>query len=563
MEVPRLDISEFVKDNATIGTKLIAQILREYKHRDLEFICPAKTKDKIYIEDITNYDDKFYSVEEDKKNHMMKLKLGHRPIMLCFPPRNDRVQVRTLQQKLADITTNEIIQNLTDKQYKNIFAGFYKPMNRVLLEYCRYRKYSPMTDIVLFYKGGNVFRMLLTEITDILQNKQYQNLMKRSDADFQIYINPDLPNSEAIRTEVSLLVLYVLHYFRDYVRDTKLVKFTQNELIQNRIKEEYTKELSKHELKVKDIQLDYSGNASRKDIRIGVGKIDATDDEFVMVRGYPSLVHDIKNSPSTYFISYNTALDFRRKDNLRATFDLIRFRRNFRLKILLDTNEETFVNVPFEIIDVSIPHSDDYGLKKLKGHINELTTSYMFKPEIGASFAFKAPTIKYQLKDLHDLLFYQNEYPWLDIKYAKRITRYFLSILLYDIVEGLSTPTNTVDLVLQSFYESFQVFNEYLTQCMKNGGHPVEFDIKQIKTTYVRELYNECLLLYKKVIKASNVDKETSNLIKFFGNIRTIISELTKEVNALRENMNVGKTQTRIRDMYLRMFEKRQTRIIG
>lgn len=563
MEVPRLNINDFVKDEATIGTRLIAQILRHYKHQELEFTCPPKNKDKIYIEDITNYDDEFYSVEEDKKTHMMKLKLGNRPILLCFPPRNDRVQVRTLQQKLADITTNEIIQNLTDKQYKNIFAGFYKPMNRVLLAYCRYKKYSPITDIVLFYKGGNVFRMLLTEITDILQNQQYQNLMKRSDADFQIYINPDLQDYEIIRKEVSLLVLYVLHYFREYVRDTKLVRFTHNEHIQNRIKEEYMKELGKHELTVKDIKLDYSGNASRKDIRIGIGKIDTTDDEFVMVRGYSSLVDDIVNTPSTYFISYNTALDFRRKDNLRATFDLLRFRRNFRLKILLDTNEEVYVNVPFEIIDVSIPHSEDYGLKKLKGAINELTTSYMFKPEKGASFAFKAPTVKYQLKDLHDLLFYQNEYPWLDIKYGKRITRYFLSILLYDIVEGLSTPTNTVDLVLKNFYESFRVFSIYLTQCIKNSGHPVEFDIKQIKTTYVRELYNEYLLLYKKVIKASNVNKETANLIKFLQSIHTIIRDITHEVNALRENMNVRETQTRIRDMYLRLFENKQTRIIG
>ena len=35
------------------------------------------------------------------------------------------------------------------------------------------------------------------------------------------------------------------------------------------------------------------------------------------------------------------------------------------MKVLLETNEEVFVNVPFEIIDVSIPHSNDFGLKKL------------------------------------------------------------------------------------------------------------------------------------------------------------------------------------------------------
>jgi hypothetical protein len=563
MEVPILNINDFVRDKATIGTRLVAQILRHYKHQDLEYACPKNETHKIYIEDITNYDDKFFSMEEDKKTHMMKLKLGNKPIMLCFPPRTDRVQVRTLQQKLADVTTNEIIRNLTDKQYKNIFAGFYKPMNRILIEYCRLKKLSPLTDIVLFYKGGNVFRILLTEITQMLKNDKYKNLMKRSDADFQIYINPDLENNDIIRKEVSLLVLYVLHYFRDYVRETKLLKFTRNVDALENIKNEYLKELNKNCLKVKHIYVDFSGKASRKDIKIGVGKINNTDDEFVMVRGYPSLVNGIDNHPTTYFISYNTALDFKRKDNLRATFDLLRFRRNFRLKVLLDTNEEIFVNVPFEIIDVSIPHSDDFGLKKLKNHITELTTTYMFKPETGNSFSFKAPTVKYQLKDLHDLLFYQNEYPWLDIKYEKRITRYFLSILLYDIVEGLSHPNNTVEIVLNNFYESFNIFRQYIDDCLKNGGSPPDFNITHIKTLYVRELYNEYILLHEKVLNSSNVDKEMTNLKQFLKTIKYMIKELLTEVLDLRNELNTGEAQTRIKHMYKTMFEHKQTRIIG
>ena len=361
---------------------------------------------------------------------------------------------------ISDITTNTIIRQLSDENYKTLFAAFYKPMSRVLEQYCKYKKYSHETDIVLYYKGGNVFRILLSDLVDILGNEDYKALMKRSDADFQIYINPLLPNPNVIREEVSILVTYVLHNFRIFMRKSGTTRISDESQLEN-IKTDYIAELHKHNIQVSSLEVKTKKLASRQDLMISMGKIvPSADTEFVLVQRFSSLVDGLEARPSTYFISRNTALSFKRKDDLCATFDLIRFRRNFKLHVSLKTGEEVDVNAPFEIIDVSIPHSNDFGLQKLVGNVQNLLKSYTFKTG-KRSFTFRAPTVSYQLKDLHDVLFKQNEFPWLDIKYDKRITRYFLSIIVYDIVEGLSKQTSIIrvlDIPRQSEFVTPKLF---------------------------------------------------------------------------------------------------------
>ena len=561
--VPSLDVAGFVYDNVYIGTRIVSQILRGLKHKSLNADCPSKrlASHDVHLEDITNYDDPFYSIEDDKINKMTKLFIGKKVILTCFPLRNSRVQVRTLQQRLADVTTNEVIRNLSDKQYKTIFAAFYKPMDRLLKEYCKLKKLSLERDVVLFYKGGNVFRILLSQIADLLQREDYKALLKRSDADFQIYINPDISDNAQVREEVSLLVLYVLHHLRIFIKASRVTSFKKDSC--RNIIREYREELAKNDLLVNGVELEVKRDAMRKDLLIGMGKVAVQDrEEYVIVRRFDSLVDGLANSPSTYFISRNTALNFQRKDNLCATFDLLRFRRNFRLKVDVDKLGEVGVNVPFEIIDVSIPHSDDFSLKKLsKGNISTLTKKYVFRPDKGNAFEFRAPTVQYQLKDLHDLLFYQNELPWLDIKYAKRMTRYFLTMLLYDIVEGLTHESpRDVNIILSTILGSFQTLRDYLNAChVKNEGRPLSgLDKTKMKTTYVRALYDEYIMLDKKV---QHIERERDNFKKFINTLVDLFDDMIDEVDRLKVGMNAN-TQTRILQMVERLSLKGQTHIL-
>jgi hypothetical protein len=587
--LPNLDVGDIVYDKHTgIGTKLIYDILKYAKLYTINESFPTKKSletQQVYLEDITIYDNIFHSITEDKKSKMYILKNKNKYLLTCFEPRKERIQVRTLQQKLADVTTTEVIRRYTDKQYTKVFIAFYKTMDKVLREYCKIRKLSCDKDVILFYKGGNVFRILLNEITKIIDDEEYRNLMKRSDADFQIFIHPKLENVEIIRKEVAVLVIYVLEKVRDFVRTSKVTRFSLDQL--DNIKEQYQEELKKTDLKIKDIFVVYDGEAARQDMLIDIGKIakNATDD-CVIVKHYPSLIKELaaipKRRANTFFLSYNRMLDFERKDNLRATFELIRLRRNFRLDVTLDDQQDkhVFVNVPLEIIDVSIPHGEDLGLKKLaNSDISQFIRTYKFQENIrdtsnkirkNISFQFKAPTLKYQLKDLHDLLFYQNEYPWLDIKYNKRMTRYFLSMFLFQIVEHISMQkytSHSIESVLNNISNSYDVLKTHLQACIDNGGTPPDGNIlskNSFATSYVSVLYDEYMHLLRKVRKEpeSDRDKIMKNLKTFTKTIIVMLSKLMNDINRIKTKLSNTNTQTRINDLYTKLFERGQTNIL-
>ena len=148
-----------------------------------------------------------------------------------------------------------------------------------------------------------------------------------------------------------------------------------------------------------------------------------------------------------FFISRNTTLDFMRKDNLRSVFDLIRMKRNIKIA----SQKEITISVPCEIIDVSIPKLTDSSIIEMSKHINSYIKSYTIK-----DFTFWAPNINYMVKDLDDLLFKQNDYPWMDSKIDKRIIRYFLSLLFHNIMVGIMNRSENIVMQLNLFKKELQ-----------------------------------------------------------------------------------------------------------
>jgi hypothetical protein len=562
-EVPMIDIGDFINDKATVGSKLVNQILKGLKFKPVEYVCSTNKNDQesiddLHLEETFVYGDIMYSMEEDKKSHKYVLKRGKERIMMCYEPHLDRVAVRTLQQRLADISTNYVIKNFTDKTYTKIFSAFYKPMAKLLDAYCRYKNFNIPNDICFYYKGGNVFRILLSDITNIFTNQEYKDMMKRSDADFQIYINPSLPNNDKVREEVSLIVVYVLYNLKVYMRQGKGIRIS-NET--DMMKADYIEELKKSSVNIDDVKIYTKKEASRDDFIVGIGKIvpTATDDKkFILIKKYPSILEGIDSSKSTYFISRNTSLDFNRRDNKRATFDLIRFRRNFKLDISLKNGEKFVVGAPFEIIDVSIPRGDDYGLKKMQANINKYVMEYTFNNNM----MFRAPTLEYLLEDLHDLLFKQNEYPWQDIKYDKRMTRYFLTVIVYEIVGQLNSGSNIPE-ALQSIYDTFEEFVNF-TKCLLNMKDTCSFDRK--KGGYLIKLYEQYQMLHNKIIvmpdTLDSAIKEKKNLVKFGKKLELIFGKLMIELSKTIKNFNKV-TSDDIERMYETLFKRGATKILG
>lgn len=548
MELPLLDMKDMITGRAYIGSKLVTSILKSMKFKPVEFACERGAHD-IIMDEYFTYNDKFNSMQPDGKSTRYVLRSSNtkEKLLTCFEPQADRVQIRTLKQKLSDITTTYVIKNLTNDTYKHLFLAFYNPMSKLLNQYAKQKGLRVPEDICLFYKGGNVFRIILNDIISIMDSEEHTNLLKRSDADFQIFINPTLRGYNAVREDVSLLVTYVLYNLKHYLRRSRALRVS-SEL--DLLKQDYIAELIAADVQIRDVRMETSRKAVRKDFAIAKGPYQGK--EYVILRTFADGIATgiDAGTPTTYFISRNTSLDFKRKDNLKAEFELIRFRRNFRMHISMKSGEEIMMDSPFELIDVSIPKGDDLGLKKMIDHAQKYTRLYKFNDK----FCFRAPTVEYQLSDLHDLLFKQNEYPWHDIKYNKRITRYFLTIVVYEIVEKLHNRQSVAE-ALQDILASFQAFAEYLRCTMPPQCH---MNARHARTHYMVKLYDEFKRLH---VKVKNNKEETENLKQFARNMLDNFSKMISEVSRLATAFDRTKQQT-LAAMYDKLYTKGDTDIL-
>ncbi len=523
----------------------INNILNNTKFKTIDTYTPED--DDIIIDEITMYNDKYRSLSTDLKNKLYIL--GKKTPIIFFDYRNDRIQTRSIQQKLGDVTTNYIIQKLENSKYKDLFMLFYIPMNEVLENYCSLKNIEFNKDICLFYKGGNVFRILLKNIINIFDKDEYRKLLKRSDADFQLYINPDLTNYNIIKEEISKLVVYVLYNLKHYMKKNNIINIPKDT---DDLKNQYIEELKNNNIKVKNLEIKVF-DSTRKDFIIKLNKLYKNNDkDYVMMNTYNSILDGIDSNRSVYYISINTALKFQRKDNLKAQFDLIRFRRNIKLMIEEEDGSQIDLHSPFEIIDVSIPTGEDYGLIKLKKDLYKYVQEYYFE-----NIKFLAPTIEYQLLDLHDLLFKQNEFPWTDIKYEKRITRYFLTMIVYEIVEKLKLNKNIHE-SLKEIYISFFYFINFIKCLIKKDK--CTFNKSIIKTIYILKLFEEYEILNDKIEKL-NDEIEIKNFINFGKNLIKIFNELMKEINILIKKFKSVKID-QINDMYQKLFVHNETNIL-
>jgi hypothetical protein len=199
---------------------------------------------------------------------------------------------------------------------------------------------------------------------------------------------------------------------------------------------------------------------------------------------------------------------------------------------------------------VSIPKGKDFGLLKLHNNIHKYIRSYTYE-----GVTFYAPTIDYQLLDLHDLLFKQNEYPWLDIKYAKRITRYFLTIVLYDIIEHIGNNKN-VKQTLLLIKESFEAFTSMLIQ-KSSDDKPRIVSSQRIHTKYMLKLAEEYKGIHAKV-KADPTQEK--HFFKFSRTLNDIFVSLTGELDSVAYKLT-EQTTKRIQRMYAKI-QKGQTNVL-
>jgi hypothetical protein len=516
-----LDINKIIKQQK-VSEVSIRNILAstDLPETSLNFELACKSKN-LYLEDITAYDDMMNSVDNKSHMYLIKNTSGGSEIM-CFKPLDSRIQGRSLKARLADISTGYLIGQFEDDTFLAFFKTFYVPMLALVETYASMHKLRIPEDLCFFYKGGNLFRMLLGDISKLFASQEYRDLLKRSDADFQMYINPELKNYEKVFNDISKLVLYNLALFKKNLGGL----FDFFKINEDKLAEAYKKEMEASGMNIKSIS--FVEKIHRKDFTIqptmyNSERVVIYQEHQNILRGAP-----IVKVNKEFFISRNTALDFTRKDDLKSVFDLIRMKRNIKIHVTTD-KEVIPVSVPCEIIDVSIPKKADYGMNSTRKNINGFIKKYHI-----AGFEFWAPSINYMIKDLDDILFKQSDYPWMDGKIDKRAIRYFVSLLFHNIMTGIMQKEDLVER-LGGFKKEIKSMINFLECYIEKGNcdlDPNQFSrILQVKYAKLSKRIN-------KIKKTSERAQELENFKKFNIKLSGILKDLIKQIDALISDMS-------------------------
>lgn len=435
---------------------------------------------------------------------------------------NKIMEGRTIKQKIGDVSTEYILSRFTDTTYKNFFKRFYKRLHQLLEQYAQESGLSIPEDIAIFYKGGNLFRIILTPFVRHIKDNEYlETLKKRSDADFQIYINPDLPNYDTIYDEVTKRALFSLYEFKSWLSANHLLNIDPLQLI------ELYRNLfdSMPELEVTNVALaNDNTNPFRSDCIISNVTETATGfkEEYSLLSGFEKCRSD---DPSLY-ISRNTASDFTTFSGKRYYFELLRLKRN--IKIVIEYGKlkhKTYLQVPSEVIDISIPKIGDSSLESMKGYITEYIQEYIFKESTRAKFTFWGVSLQYLIYDLTDILYNKFEWPWLDAKYSKRLARFLLCITLQNTGVSKQKLLANLERLLRAL-NSLRTQKVSVSRALRYSPSLAMFLEQNI------ELRHRVLQLSEEEIQVK-YDEYLNNVLSSLENIKRLIADMQEPSSSL------------------------------
>jgi len=322
-----------------------------------------------------------------------------------------------------------------------------------VLEIYRSRKKLTINQLFFLYKGGNLLRFVSKDFTLEFPahvtkklNQFYNPFFKRSDADFSIYIHPNLDQYDDIYYECSLLAYLVQDKLREIFTknlETYFDLFRYHKKYQHKILVPYLELFNKasgfednfYDFKIGevtaigDIYYPYYPNSD-----VTLRFIKPNEDWLLETR--EAIIGEIKVPNSIMTITHNNALDFSGGDSTnRQKFNLTRTKLIFTLL----QKDGITRNIGGELTDVSIPHRlSSRDLIGFFNHLKEETVRYTMHLSMDNNTVRTLNCVGFSLayltNDLEDILFKQNYYPWIDSKYVKRLNRsmymYFIDIFI-------------------------------------------------------------------------------------------------------------------------------------
>jgi hypothetical protein len=478
-----------------------------------------------------------------------------------------------LQGIVTDLITNEFLK--TDEnvsKYINLITTIF---DKAIMLYKRYKKIDN-NYIHFVYKGGNIIRIVLRDLMHELPGKvseliheHFSPYFKKSDADFSIYINPQMDNFEEIyedMTNLSYLLLieikgllfnnkekyFNLHRNKTNIIKQKLAKVLDDLNNSNAVKEDKTSRYYNKKF-IRLILGDFEVNADQidKNKENTLNKIkDSSRSDFIITydKEYPEnykgkiqmnlynliSLNEMKegndvalnyliirqkkafdNVPKVeFYISVNKTLSFE-KNNKLIQFNLVRMKCNLKCIIekhsQTDTNFESNLktyNLAGEMIDVSIPHKNSDGFSEIFQNVGDYLHTFSYEdPTNKNNFKFTGASIKYLAHDIEKILFVHNYNPWTDVKYGKRVKR----LLLLYLIDLLSSSKRFTLLETRNYLNNFKVtcITPFIDHKIKDKISDVMIELdKNLKIVKEDNYYfSNFIEFYKKLlIKLKNND---------------------------------------------------------
>lgn len=271
-------------------------------------------------------------------------------------------------------------------------------------------------DAFFIFKGGNVMRIVakdffleLPENTSRNIINYYSQFFKRSDADFSIYLNPNLENYDLYFFQLVQLAYHEQVKIKNILlsNETRYFDFfCYNDQHKRKLFSSLIKSLNFDNVRV--------GNEYYKE---GIDDYKKVDDFFYLKNydGYSK--ESIGKNDKYLYTSINQTFDDTTKKLWRTKFSLIRTKVHFVFQ--KDGRNKT---IDGELIDVSIPHRNSNEINIFYKEVDKYVVTYTLRRK-DEKLSFYSYTVEYLIKDLERILFLQNDRPWDDDKYAKRLNR--------------------------------------------------------------------------------------------------------------------------------------------
>ena len=405
------------------------------------------------------------------------------------PVPTDKIYNREVNSIATDVVVYDFI-NTADKTYNfmiiictlfNACVDYYCDLKHLKKPYMDEKGIKVPGDLFFMYKGGNVLRLIYYEFSKNLPvgpqdiaEEFFSKSFKKSDSDFSIVINPEIQNydetyedmialSYFLQTIVRKLFnrtpgsdMYDVFAFTEYNSQKKDIilrtmlgalnssesvkdpsnpdfygaKFTKAVVMGHSFGlPEHNDQLS-YDLKDKyaDESMLDSNSSTRADFGIDICS---------SMTGKPSnsCIYPISKTTDDLYISINRSLDFMAGftgSPMRVKFALIRTKLNC-VTYMTRGSEHTKKLIGAEVIDCSITHRDATGfgtaadIEEFKHGISHFSLSAISKKYRLEFFGYN---IHGMIHDLEQMMFAQNDVPWLDVKYAKRFNRLFFMYMV-------------------------------------------------------------------------------------------------------------------------------------